>query len=870
MTVSSVSTIAALQAIRSPQAGDAVEVAGYTSGQDGGGTFFFDATHITGVTVASAGITGVGFDPAVPGPIVVTAPGHRFVTGQVVLVEGVLGNTDANGRWMIAVDPHSPQSFALLGSRGNAAHAGGGKATSVTVTTSGPHGLAPGGRAVVAGVDGTGGFALDDRYLPVGVAAPDVFSLPAAPSGSYTSGGSVGDGGLSFPCARSTHVSGRWVRRRDAGELNVQWFGAAGDGTADDTEPLIATIRAARTVSGCVHLPGGTYRTSAEIAIESYLAGASDTGLSIRGRGTTGPSGGGSQITAVGAGMRSILSIAAGWVTLSGISLNGNGVADHGLHLHGAGRLHLDDVWVGETVKDGYRVVGGLTDEELATHDNTSVANNDNIYAREVWAFQCGTMYCSPSFALRYGNLRLVTPVSGTVSCRAGVPTVFGAGTDFTKIPARPGDFIVIGATDDDTLERLEIVGIDGPDQITVQGLHPPARDLSGQPFAIGVGDGWSDALDGAGADLAIQLDCNRTRMDTGHFTSCAGSGVVSRAKYGPLLENQEFYGCGFAGIVIGTLSPSNGLGLNTTISHAYFEGTVFRGGCIFIGQARGITIDQPMWLGHPPGFRLVLNEVSDRNYGIIGIAADYVPADGAIGLQPVGSRTTSGIAAVRGSNFTNMGTLTMPSGGAAVTIDRSPWTTQVEVEGRNLNFLADRGKIDSAADITAAPTFSAGADGQEIAVCNISEHPLTFHDGRPGPDGAVLPTGLVLDCEPGGSVSIPRGRILTLYYSLANSMSGHWTQRGAVTSSAPVLFSLTPDTAHAAGGGSITVAGKNLDEATVVYIGSLTNIVATITAKSFASLTFTMPALPGAGAYNVLVVSGHGASNVLPVSVTS
>ncbi|MDT0453768.1 IPT/TIG domain-containing protein [Streptomyces hesseae] len=849
-----------MQAIHSPRAGDAAEVARATSDRDGGGgTFFFDTTHITGATVASAQITEAGFDPAAPGPIVITAPGHHFVSGQVVLVEGVRGNTNANGQWMIAVDPHSPDSFTLIGSRGNRPYEGGGRAVSVTVTTFGPHGLAPGGRAVVDGVNGKDGFSLDGRYLPVGVTAPNTFTLAVAPIGLYSSGGSVGDEGLSFPCSRASGASGRWVRRRDVAELSVAWFGAVGNGAADDTEPLLATIRATRAVTGGhgVYLPGGNFRITAEI-----ITGVSDFGISIRGAGTAQPVFGGTQITASGTGMRSVLSIGAGWVTLKGISLNGAGVADHGLHLQGAAGLHLDDVFVGETVKDGYRVVGGFADDG-------TLANNDNIYAREVSAVRCGTMFCSPSVADRYSNLRLTTPVGGAVSCQAGDVKVTGAGTDFTSIPARPGDFIVIGDhMDDGTLERLEIVSIDGPDRMTVQALHPPARTLPNQPFAIGVGDGWSDALEGAGEDLTTQLDCSRTRMDTGKFTSCAGSGIVSRARYGPLLENQEFFGCGFAGIVIGTLSPRNGLGFNTVISHPYFEATPFLGGCVFIGQARGITIDQPMWFGHPDHRRLVLNEVSDRNSGIIGCLADFVTAGGATGLQPVGFTTTSGIDAVHGNNFTNRGTFTMPSSGAAVIIDRSPWTTPIPVAGRNLSFVADRGSIDSAADITAMPTFLAGADGQEIAVCNVSEHPLTFHDCRLAPAG-TLGTGLVLDCEPGGSVSLPRGRILTLYFSLVNSMGGRWTQRGAVSTSTPVISSLDPGIAHVAGGDSITVTGKNLDEAIQVYIGSLANVRGTITAKTFASLTFITPPLP-AGTYNVLVLTGHGASNVLPIKTVS
>ncbi|MFC6982036.1 hypothetical protein [Streptomyces cirratus] len=159
MTVSSQASITAMQAVTSPKPGDVIEVAGYQTPHDGGGgTFFFDTTHITSAVISTVRITGAGADPSRPGPIVIKAPGHRFTTGQAVLVEGVAG-TSANGRWLVAVDPLTPDSFTLLGSRGDGPlMAGDARATSITVTTSSPHGLAPGGRACIAGVVETGDF----------------------------------------------------------------------------------------------------------------------------------------------------------------------------------------------------------------------------------------------------------------------------------------------------------------------------------------------------------------------------------------------------------------------------------------------------------------------------------------------------------------------------------------------------------------------------------------------------------------------------------------------------------------------------------------------------------------------------------------
>ncbi|MFC6982035.1 IPT/TIG domain-containing protein [Streptomyces cirratus] len=667
---------------------------------------------------------------------------------------------------------------------------------------------------------------------------------------------------MSFPSnAPSTGPArgGRWIRRRDRGELNVKWFGAVGGGKADDTEHLVATIRAARTLATGVYLPAQNFKTTEEIRLETLpIPGANDIGLTIRGEGAVPPTGDRTRISAADTAMRSVISVDAGNVTIQGVTLHCSGAADHALYLQAAARLHLDDVQVFSAVKDGCRVAG--------RRDSGEPANSDNVYVREFNATVCGTMYCSPSLAHRYGNMRAIVPTAGSVSCKAGNQTITGTGTAFRSIPARPGDFIVVGDTDG-SLQKLEIARIVDDATIEVDSLITPSTSLSGQPYAIGVGDGWSDALDVAAAGPLVPGDNSRARMDTGTFLSCAGSGIVSRSPYGPLLQHQEFQFCGFAGIVVGTLSGASALQFNTVISHAYFEG-VFLGACVFVAQARGITIDQPMWAGQPAHRRLVFSTIAAHNAGIVGYVADINTTDsGASALHPIGDSTTTDIPALTSLNLKNTGTLIMPSGGAAVIIDRSPWTTRIPVTSRNLNFVADRGKIDSAADITATPTFPAGVDGQEIAVCNVSEHPLTFHDCRRGLPG-TLGTGLVLDCAPGGSISLARGQIVEFYFSSTNSMSGLWTQRGPVSASAPVLVSLAGN-AHAPGGDTMVVKGRNLDEASLVYIGSGTQKFGNITSTSSTSLTFTMPPM-AAGTYNVLVTTGHGASNVLPLSVAN
>src|SRR3990172_13323102 len=62
-------------------------------------------------------------------PIVVTSTAHGFTNGQEVNVVDVLGNTAANGTWVVA--NVAANTFELVGSTGNGAYISGGTATLV-------------------------------------------------------------------------------------------------------------------------------------------------------------------------------------------------------------------------------------------------------------------------------------------------------------------------------------------------------------------------------------------------------------------------------------------------------------------------------------------------------------------------------------------------------------------------------------------------------------------------------------------------------------------------------------------------------------------------------------------------------------------
>ena len=60
-------------------------------------------------------------------PIVVTSASHGLTTGDVITVEGVVGNTNANAEWVVTkIDANS---FSLDGSAGNAGYTSGGTFT---------------------------------------------------------------------------------------------------------------------------------------------------------------------------------------------------------------------------------------------------------------------------------------------------------------------------------------------------------------------------------------------------------------------------------------------------------------------------------------------------------------------------------------------------------------------------------------------------------------------------------------------------------------------------------------------------------------------------------------------------------------------
>jgi hypothetical protein len=66
------------------------------------------------------------------------------------------------------------------------------------------------------------------------------------------------DGGLVIRPA-SLPASGRWIRSTEWEPLNVRWFGAKGDGVADDTTPIQTAINAGQANIRSIYFPSGLY-----------------------------------------------------------------------------------------------------------------------------------------------------------------------------------------------------------------------------------------------------------------------------------------------------------------------------------------------------------------------------------------------------------------------------------------------------------------------------------------------------------------------------------------------------------------------------------------------------------------------------------
>ncbi len=119
------------------------------------------------------------------------------------------------------------------------------------------------GTSKTFGVNGaTSPVAVVESYAKAGDGGGGVFVwVPTV----VTDGGVIGDdsGTIIVPCLNSTCKATGYWRRICSGPFNVKWFGAVGDGLADDTSALQNAINA----NAEVYLPAGTFRITTALTI---------------------------------------------------------------------------------------------------------------------------------------------------------------------------------------------------------------------------------------------------------------------------------------------------------------------------------------------------------------------------------------------------------------------------------------------------------------------------------------------------------------------------------------------------------------------------------------------------------------------------
>ena len=158
---------------------------------------------------------------------------------------------------------------------------------------------------------------------------------------------------------------GRFVRSCDKSDLNVKWFGATGNGEADDTAAIQAAIDALPPKGGTVRVPGGNYKITSTIRIGDGDANekvSTKAGVKFIGEG------GGfahntpaSTVFTAANEMESMVCVTGriSDVEIAGIYLGGNGKAEECLRLHSFAGSYFHNITAIGFTKIGINVMGG-------------------------------------------------------------------------------------------------------------------------------------------------------------------------------------------------------------------------------------------------------------------------------------------------------------------------------------------------------------------------------------------------------------------------------------------------------------------------------------------------------------------------------
>jgi len=176
---------------------------------------------------------------------------------------------------------------------------------------------------------------------------------------------------------KGNKAKGRFVRDCEENYVNVKWFGARGNGTADDTAAIQAAIDALPNGGGTVVLPGGTYNISSTLNI-----GDGDAGQKVSSKGgikLIGTGGGFAFSTPASTSIMATAEMDAmihlrGRISdceIAGVYLNGNNKAKTCLYLHSFTGGYFHNI-----------MAIGFTDIGIKVMAGTAPTGNYNIYNR--------------------------------------------------------------------------------------------------------------------------------------------------------------------------------------------------------------------------------------------------------------------------------------------------------------------------------------------------------------------------------------------------------------------------------------------------------------------------------------------------------
>lgn len=359
--------------------------------------------------------------------------------------------------------------------------------------------------------------------------------------------------------------------------------GTGGATATANSTALQAALDAAGAVSGTVDLTG--YNGVAVLASEAQIKSTSKS-IQLLGPGFsyTATDGNGLVLRAGTNGQRSVLAVLSKYHSLSGFTVDGNSLSSYGVYRSGDLQTRYDNIVATRAKFDGW-LLAATGSSGLGTIMNCMGHTN-------------GTLYRTAGIAGEYTN-GTQSLVAGTAAVSASGTTVtITSGPDLTTLGIRKGDFIRIGTTHS-TAQWLQIELVASATQLTLQTFSAATATVTGQDYAIGVGDGYRQMRDS---------NNNLDHVTGGMWRSNGGSGIVQVSLFGGTFDGSILLDFNnMFGFVNG---HSDGTAVNqTALVRAYFEDNnaaplwlVLNSSVTLIEPSLQVVLSGPRWRNGPFG----------------------------------------------------------------------------------------------------------------------------------------------------------------------------------------------------------------------------------------------------------------------------